>query len=91
MFTGKPCVISKNYVDGIMHFFNNKHIVTGDIADLKMKEILFLLLNSKKANEVAALLEHFVNKRTAGFKEVIETHILNGISLNQLAQLYSVN
>jgi AraC family transcriptional regulator, exoenzyme S synthesis regulatory protein ExsA len=91
MFTGKPCVISKNYVDGIMHFFNNKHIVTGDIADLKMKEILFLLLNSKKANEVAVLLEHFVNKRTAGFKEVIETHILNEISLNQLAQLYSVN
>ena len=49
------------------------------------------MLNSKKANEVAVLLEHFVNKRTAGFKEVIETHILNEISLNQLAQLYSVN
>ena len=91
MFTGKPCVISKNYVDGIMHYFYNQHIVTDEILEIKIKEILLLLLSSKKAVEVVLLLEHFVNKRTASFKEVIETHLLSEISLEELSQLCNMS
>jgi AraC-like DNA-binding protein len=91
MFTGKTCVISKNYVDGILHYFHNQHVVTEEIVELKIKEILLLLLGSKKAEEVALLLEHFVNKRTASFKEVIETHILSEVSLEELSQLCNMS
>jgi AraC-like DNA-binding protein len=91
MFTGKPCVISKNYVDGIMHYFYNQHVVTDEIVAIKIKEILLLLLASKKAEEVALLLEHFVNKRTASFKEVIETHVLSEISLEEFSQLCNMS
>jgi len=91
MFTGKPCVISKNYVDGIMQYFYNQHVVSEEIREVKIKEILLLLLSSKKAEEVASLLEHFVNRRTAGFKEVIETHILSEISLEELSQLCNMS
>jgi AraC-like DNA-binding protein len=91
MFTGTPCVISRNYVDGIMQYFYNKHVVSDEIVEIKVKEILLLLLSSKKAEEVALLLEHFVNKRTAGFKEVIETHLLSDISLEELSQLCNMS
>lgn len=91
MFTGKPCVVSKNYVDGIMHYFYNQHVVTDEIVELKIKEILLLLLSSKKADEVALLLEHFVNKRTANFKEVIGTHLMNEISIEELSQLCNMS
>ncbi len=91
MFTGKPCVISKNYVDGIMHYFYNQHVLSNEILEIKIKEILLLLLSSKKAEEVALLLEHFVNKRTASFKEVIETHVLTEISLEEFAQLCNMS
>lgn len=91
MFTGKPCVVAKNFVDGIMHYFYNQHVVSEDIAELKIKEILLLLFSSKKAEEIALLLEHFVNKRTASFKEVIETHLLSDISLEELAQLCNMS
>lgn len=91
MFTGKPCVISKNYVDGIMHYFYNQHVVTDEILEIKIKEILLLLLSSKKAEEVALLLEHFVNKRTASFKKVIETHLLSELSLEELSQLCNMS
>lgn len=90
-FTGKPCVVSKNYVDGIMQYFYNQHVVSEDILEIKLKEILLLLLSSKKAAQVALLLEHFVNKRTAGFKEVIETHVLSEISLEELSQLCNMS
>jgi len=91
MFTGKPCVVSKNYVDGIMHYFYNQHVVTDHIPEIKIKEILLLLLSGKKAKQVALLLEQFVNKRTAGFKEIIETHILSEISLEELSQLCNMS
>lgn len=91
MFTGKPCVVSKNFVDGIMHYFYNQHVVSKEIAELKIKEILLLLLSSKKAEEIAHLLEQFVNKRTASFKEVIETHVLSEISLEEIAQLCNMS
>jgi AraC-like DNA-binding protein len=91
MFTGKPCVISKNYVDGIMHYFYNQHVVTDEILAIKIKEVLLLLLSSKKAEDVALLLEHFVNKRTASFKKVIETHVLSEITLEELSQLCNMS
>jgi transcriptional regulator GlxA family with amidase domain len=91
MFTGKPCVIAKNYVDGVMQYFYNQHLATAEIIEIKVKEILLLLLNSKKAEEVSLLLEHFVHKKTAGFKEVIEAHILSDISLTELAQLCNMS
>jgi len=91
MFTGKPCVISKNYVDGIMHYFYNQHVVTDEILAIKIKEVLLLLLSSRKAEDVALLLEHFVNKRTASFKEVVETHVLSEITLEELSQLCNMS
>jgi AraC-like DNA-binding protein len=91
MFTGKPCVVAKNFVDGIMHYFYNRHVVSEEITELKIKEILLLLLSGKKAEEIALLLEHFVNKRTASFKEVIETHVLSEISLEELSQLCNMS
>jgi AraC-like DNA-binding protein len=91
MFTGKPCVISKNYVEGIMQYFYNQHVVSEEIVELKIKEILLLLLSSKKAEEVALLLEHFVSKRIASFKEVIETHVFSEISLEELSQLCNMS
>jgi AraC-like DNA-binding protein len=91
MFTGKPCVVSKNYVDGVMQYFYNRHVVSEEIAEIKIKEILLLLLSSKKAKDVAFLLEHFVNKRTASFKEVIEAHVLSDISLEELSQLCNMS
>jgi AraC-like DNA-binding protein len=91
MFTGKPCVIAENYVDGILNYFYNKHIVTGEILEIKIKEILLLLLRSQKAEEVTLLLEHFVNKRTASFKKVLENHVLTMITLEELSQLCNMS
>jgi AraC-like DNA-binding protein len=91
MITGKPCVVTQNYIEGILHYFNNPHIITNEIIELKVKEILFLLLRSKKAEEVAKLLEHFVNRNTTTFKNTVENHLFNNISLDELAQLCNMS
>ncbi len=89
--TGKPCVITQNYIEGILQYFNNTHIITNEIIELKIKEILFLLLRSKKAKQVASLLEGFVNRDTTSFKNTIENHLFNDISLYELAHLCNMS
>jgi len=74
-----------------MQYFYNQHIVSKEILEIKTKEILLLLLSSKKATEIALLLEHFVNKQTADFKKVIETHLLSDISMDELSQLCNMS
>ncbi len=91
IITGKPCVVTQNYIDGILLYFNNTHIITKEIIALKIKEILFLLLRSKKAEQVAGLLEDFVNRNTTGFKNTVENHVFNDISLEELAHLCNMS
>jgi AraC-like DNA-binding protein len=91
LVSGKPCVITQNYIEGILNYFYNPHIITNDIKDLKVKEILFLLLRSKKAKQVASLLEDFVNRNTTSFKNTVENHLFNDISLNELAHLCNMS
>lgn len=91
LLTGKPCVVTQNYIEGILHYFHNPHIITNDIIELKVKEILFLLLRSKKAKQVASLLEDFVNRNTTSFKNTVENHLYHDISLDELALLCNMS
>lgn len=91
MVTGKPCVIVNNYIEGILYYFDNPHMVNDEIVKLKVKEILLLLLQSKKAQQVSNLLENFVNRNTVNFKTTVETHLYNDISLTELAHLCNMS
>ena len=87
MVTGRPCVIVNNYIDVILHYFDNPQMVNDEIVKLKVKEILLLLLQSKKAQQVSNLLENFINPNTISFKKTVETHLFNDISLSELTHL----
>ena len=91
IITGKPCVVTQNYIEGILQYFNNRHIITDDLVQLKVKEILFLLLRSKKAGQVAQLLEGFVSRTATSFKNTVESHLFNDISLDELAHLCNMS
>ncbi|MFY0674790.1 MAG: helix-turn-helix transcriptional regulator [Bacteroidia bacterium] len=91
IITGRPCVLTQNYIHGIMLYFNNRHIITEDIIRLKQKEILHLLLRSKKAEQVAKMLEGFVNRNTTSFKNTVENHLLSDISIEELAHLCNMS
>jgi AraC-like DNA-binding protein len=91
LVTGQPCIVTQNYIEGILHYFHNPHIITTDITELKVKEILFLLLRSKKAKQVASLLEDFVNRNTTSFKNTVENHLYHDITLDELAHLCNMS
>ncbi|MEP4093408.1 helix-turn-helix transcriptional regulator, partial [Reichenbachiella sp.] len=89
--TGKPCIVTQNYIEGILHYFDNTHVITDEIVLIKVKEILLLLLRSKKAIQVAKLLEDFVNRNISSFKNTVENHLYSDITLAELAHLCNMS
>ncbi|WP_171656843.1 helix-turn-helix transcriptional regulator [Flagellimonas amphidinii] len=75
------------YVEDILFYFANPHLVNKDILILKTKEIILLLMQTQNAPKVLQILENLFTKRTVDFKSTIESHLFSEISINELAQL----
>ncbi|MEQ8924351.1 MAG: AraC family transcriptional regulator [Fulvivirga sp.] len=89
--TAKPCVILGNYIAGINLYLENQHRFNIDILHVKIKEIFLLLLQSKKAPEVSTLLRNLFAERTNTFKAIVESHLYNDISIDDLAILSNMS
>jgi len=77
----------KKYFEGVIHLFNNKVAVSEDILNLKLKEILLLLLQTKNSPQITQIMSRLFSERTFSFKEVVEAYISEPVSVEELAQL----
>ena len=85
--TAKPCQLINNYIETIQYYLDTPQLATEEIIKLRIKEILLLLLQSKKAEQVSSLLETLFSDRRVSFKTTVETHLFHDISLSELAHL----
>ncbi len=91
ILTAQPCVILGNYINSIQLYLENPQRINKDLLHVKIKEILLLLLQSKKGNEVASLLKTLFADRTVTFKATVESHLYNDISLEEMAYLSNMS
>ncbi|MCR9249096.1 MAG: AraC family transcriptional regulator [bacterium] len=75
------------YAQSILPYFTNKELLTEEILTFKIKELITLLLSSDHSSEIVAIMSNLFEKKTFEFREVIHSHILSAISINELAQL----
>ena len=75
------------YVDGMQDYFTNEEVLTEDILILKLKEIILLLLQSDRGENVRSIMKSLFSERTFTFKEVIEAYVYKDISIENLAML----
>ncbi|MGK0308368.1 MAG: AraC-like DNA-binding protein [Urechidicola sp.] len=78
--------ISK-YIDGLEFYFENPSLQTEELTILKLKELILLLLNTKKSETILEIMSNLFSTKTFKFKEVVEAHIFSPISIADLAQL----
>lgn len=77
----------KQYFHGIAHMFDNSQAANEDILILKLKEIILLLLQTKSSNQVLQIMKSLFSERTFSFKEIIEAHVCEPVSVETLAAL----
>ena len=75
------------FIENLYFYFENPALVNDDLLELKIKELVLLLIQSKNATSVLQLLEDLFTPRTATLREVIDTHLYSERSLKEMADM----
>lgn len=77
----------KYYFDTIIKFFENKEAITESILKIKLKEIILFLLQTDNSDYVRNIIKSLFSERKFSFKELVEAHIENTDSIENLAMV----
>ena len=75
----------KHYFDTVIKLFENKEAITESILKIKLKEIILFLLQTDNSDYVRQIIKSLFSERKFSFKELVEAHIENTDSIENLA------
>ncbi len=75
------------YINDILYYFDHPQLITDEILVLKVKEIILLLVQTDEAENIKKIFRNLFSHRATSFQQVIESNILNELTLSELAQL----
>ncbi len=75
------------FFEGMMFYFSNPELVNEELIILKLREILLLLNNTKGSEQLHQILSSLFSTKEHSFKSIIEAHLFEDLSLNDLAVL----
>ncbi len=84
-------ILLQKYIESILFYFENPSIISEEILVLKLKELILLLINTENAPKVLQILSSLFSPTSYSFKEVIEAHVFDDLSQEELAQLTNLS
>lgn len=75
----------QKYIEGLLFYFENPHLINDEILILKLKEIILLLSQTRNADTIQTILSQLFSPVTYTFKQVIEANIFSQVSIEELA------
>jgi len=79
--------IVTKFVENLDFYFENPGVINDDILELKVKELILILLQSKNSASVTDLLADLFTVHEANLREIVQRHLYSNISLKDLAGL----
>ncbi|GJM36552.1 MAG: hypothetical protein DHS20C18_55530 [Saprospiraceae bacterium] len=79
-------IISK-FIESLEFYFENPSLVNDDLLELKIKELVLLLVQTKNVASILELVANLYSPRVANLKNVIELHLYANLSIEELAKL----
>ncbi len=85
-FIGTDKMIGK-YIESLQYYFKNPSLINDELLELKIKELLLLLVKTDRIKIIQKLFLGPQRKRNIEFKNTISTHVLSNLTINELAFL----
>ena len=82
--------ISK-FIDSLDFYFQSPELVNEDLLELKVKELILLLLQTKNAESILQFVTDLVSPNTVNLKKVIELHLSENLTIDELARLCNLS
>ena len=88
-------IVSSNvlakFIESLEFYFQNPSLVNNDLLELKIKELILLLIQSKNINSILELVSDLYSSKTIHIKEVIALHLYSNLKIDQLAKLCNLS
>lgn len=92
---GSQVVASSNviakFIDSLEFYFQNPSLVNNDLLELKIKELILLLVQSENINSVLELVTDIYSTVVVPIRDVVELHLFSNLNLEQLAKLCNLS
>lgn len=79
-------IISK-FIESLDFYFENSTLVNDDLLELKIKELVLLLIQSNNVESVLELIKNLYSSRLTNLKDIISLHIYSNLGIEELAKL----
>jgi AraC family transcriptional regulator, exoenzyme S synthesis regulatory protein ExsA len=83
--------IIKKFIESLYFYFNNPALVSDELLELKVRELILLLVQTKNAASVASLFADLFTPRDMSIKEVVNHHLFSDLSIDDLASLTNLS
>jgi len=83
-------VLSK-FIESLDFYFQNPTLVNNDLLELKIKELVLLLIQSKNIDSVVELIADLYSSNSNSIREVVELHLFSNLKIDQLAKLSNLS
>jgi len=81
----------QKFIEGLYFYFDHPSLVSNDLLELKIKELILLLVQSKNAASVVSLFAELFTPRSLSIKEIINGHLFSNITIGDLANLSNLS
>lgn len=79
--------VIKKFIESLYFYFDNPVLISDELLELKIKELVLLLVRSKNAESVVSLFAELFNPRNLNIKEVVNNHLFSNLTIDDLANL----
>lgn len=86
-----PNDIIAKFIDSLEFYFKNPELVSSDLIELKIKELILLLVQTKNVSSILELVSDLYSTRTIHLKNMIELHLFSNLSVEELAKLSNLS
>jgi len=88
-------IIPKNtiskFIENLEFYFQNPTLVNDYLLELKIKELILLLIQTKSAEPILQLLSDLFTPRIVNIKETVNLHLFSNLSVEELAKLCNLS
>ena len=77
----------EKYINNLKIYFEDPDLIDEELATLKLKELILILLKTDQFENVQSFLTSLFNSRELEFTNIIENNIFSNISIEELAHI----
>jgi len=83
--------VIKKFIESLYFYFDNPALVSDELLELKIKELVLLLVRSKNAQSIVSLFSELFTPRNLSIKEIVTNHLFSDLSILDLANLSNLS